>query len=326
MTRRRARLTVRPSAGPAAAGSGAPPRGRSPAAGADRTAALAVLAAAVVWGTTGTAATFAPLGTRGLAVGAAGMGGGGLLLLAGAAVPAGRLLIDRRHRSALLAGAACVVVYPLAFYSAMAEAGVALGVCVTIGSAPVAAALLERALTGRRLSPRWLVAVAAAVAGAVLLAAGDPRSAHGGHPIAGAALSLLAGCCYAGYSVAAAGIMADGVHARGVVPAMFGLAAGLLLPISVAAGPGVWAAGRGLAVVGYLSVVPMAGGYLLFGWGLRRVPASTATAVSLAEPVAAALLADLVAGQALDPLGWLGVAVVAAAVPMLSAADGATAA
>lgn len=126
---------------------------------------LAVIAAAVLWGTTGTVATFAP-GVGPLAVGAAAMGIGGLLQ----ALAAARII--RAHRVALLGNwrliglsAVATAVYPLAFYTSMRLAGVAVGTVVTIGSAPAISALIERIADKRRLSRRWVLARALAWSG-----------------------------------------------------------------------------------------------------------------------------------------------------------------
>ena len=99
------------------------------------TGVIAVLTAAFLWGTTGTAATFAP--TVGpLAMGAAALGIG--ILQAVTAAPS--LRRERSalssHRGTVLAGA--VLIYPLAFYSSMHLAGVADGTVVSLGSAPIA--------------------------------------------------------------------------------------------------------------------------------------------------------------------------------------------
>ncbi|MFJ5899531.1 EamA family transporter [Streptomyces sp. NPDC093064] len=58
------------------------------------------------------------------------------------------------------------------------------------------------------------------------------------------------------------------------------------------------------AVGAYMALVPMFIGYVLFGWGLAHVPASTATTLSLLEPAVAAVLAVLVVGERLPLLGW----------------------
>lgn len=210
----------------------------------------------------------------------------------------------------LLAGAAAVAVYPLAFYTSMSLAGVAVGVTLTIGSSPVAAALIERIACRRRLPGAWAASTAAAVSGAVLLGASDARLGNGPPRsiAAGIVLALAAGSCYAGYSVAAGHLISRGAPPRVAMGSMFGLAAALLLPVLALTGQTLLTAAHGILVAAYLAVFPMGIGYLLFGRGLQGTPASTATAVSLLEPVVAALLAELVAGQQLSGLGWAGIA------------------
>lgn len=111
-----------------------------------------VLIAAVLWGTTGTAATYAP-GLSPLAVGAVAMGVGGLLqgLIAAATIIRQRVLISRNWHF-LLTGAAAVAIYPLAFYASMHNAGVTVGTVISIGSAPILSALIEYRLDGLRLT------------------------------------------------------------------------------------------------------------------------------------------------------------------------------
>ena len=277
----------------------------------------AILAAAVLWGTTGTAATFAPRGTSSLAIGAAAMGFGAVLLVVAAGRPALVLLADRSVRVPLFVGAACVAIYPLAFYTSMAKAGVAVGVTLTIGSSPIAAAVIERIVDGQRLSSRWALATAVAVAGAVLLGLSGVHVSHPGAVI-GVVLALVAGGCYAGYSVAAARLVSTGTESRAAMGAMFGLASLVLFPVLALTGPALISTGRGLAVTGYLAVLPMGLGYVLFGRGLRTTSASTATAISLVEPVVAAVLAVLVVHQHLGISGWVGIVLIAASVAALA--------
>jgi DME family drug/metabolite transporter len=54
----------------------------------------------------------------------------------------------------------------------------------------------------------------------------------------------------------------------------------------------------------------MFAGYVLFGWGLARVRASTATTLSLSETVVAAVLAVMVVGERLPALAWAGAALI----------------
>ena len=84
----------------------------------------AVLFSSVVWGTTGTAATFAPE-VSAVAIGAAAMGIGGLLqaLLAGRGIVRSLSLLNKQWALLVLGGLA-VAIYPLAFYASMRMAGV----------------------------------------------------------------------------------------------------------------------------------------------------------------------------------------------------------
>jgi DME family drug/metabolite transporter len=62
----------------------------------------------------------------------------------------------------------------------------------------------------------------------------------------------------------------------------------------------------------------MFAGYVLFGWGLARIRASTATTLSLAETVVAAVLAVVVVGERLPALGWAGAAMIAGSLFVLT--------
>lgn len=108
---------------------------------------VGVLIAAILWGTTGTAATYAP-GLSPLAIGAVAMGIGGLLqgIIAATTIIRQRALIIQNWYF-LLTGSVAVAVYPLAFYASMHNAGVTVGTVISIGSAPILSALIEYDLT-----------------------------------------------------------------------------------------------------------------------------------------------------------------------------------
>ncbi len=283
-----------------------------------------VLIAAGLWGTTGTAAALAPeVGP--LAIGAAAMGFGGLLQ----AVVAGRSLIAHRtqllvHRRVLGMSALAVAIYPLAFYSSMHLAGVAIGTVVSIGSAPAAAAIIERIIDHRPLTRRWFLGSTVGVAGVIALAVGAPGVSHGvagrgSDPLLGIALGLVAGLTYALYSWGAGRVMARGVSSRPVMGATFGVGGLLLLPVLLITGEPILDSPQNAAVAAYLAVVPMCLGYLLYGRALASIPASTATTLSLLEPAVAALIAGLVLGELLTAAGWCGVALVFASLVITAA-------
>lgn len=284
--------------------------------------ALFILAAALLWGTTGTAAAFAP--TVGpMAIGAAAMGVGGLLqaCLAGPAIASHRRHLARNWQTLSLSAAAAAI-YPLAFYSSMRMAGVAMGTVVSIGSAPLFAAAADFASTRRAPSRSWLVGLIMGLTGIVLLAVVPQHDAAsttvGESAHLGIALGLAAGATYALYTWGATRVMRNGCPSQATTGAIFGSAAVLLVPVMVLTGGPIVASWPGVGVVAYLAVVPMFLGYLLFSKGLATTTASKATMLTLVEPAAAALIAAAVLGERLPVLGWVGVGLLLASVACMT--------
>lgn len=281
-----------------------------------------MLAGATLWGSTGTAAHFAPMAASSVSIGAARIVLGGLLLTAVALAGSesrhdlSRLLRRGPSRLALLVlGAAAVAGYQLCFFSAVRETGVAVGTVVAIGSAPVFTGVLSRATGGPAPRRRWALATAAAVAGCTVLILGG--GASGARP-AGVGLALAAGLCYAVYAVLAARLISGGSAEAAVMGALFGLAAVLLAPVLAATSAGWLLTGRGTSVVVYLGVVTTVVAYLLYGRGLRTVPAPTAVTLGLAEPAVAALLGVAVLGERLGASAIAGLVLVGLALAVLA--------
>ncbi|MFZ8199030.1 DMT family transporter [Alteromonas portus] len=276
---------------------------------------LAIVIASFLWGTTGTAAQFAPQISP-LAIGAFAMGIGGVLLC----VSARKSLVKDvpilfSTPLTFLFGSACVAIYPLAFYSSMRLSGVAIGTVVSIASAPLFAALLEYFLSKRPVSLKWFISFIFGTLGIVLLAMGKTQdtlalSASKDDQVFGVILGLIAGLTYAGYSWAAKQHIDAGAHSKSAMAGLFGCAAVVLLP-------SLWFTGQNLfdnvintSVSLYMAVVPMFLGYLLFGYGLRSTDASKATLITLIEPLVATLFAIFLIGEVFKPVGWMGMALV----------------
>lgn len=279
---------------------------------------IALVLASLLWGTTGTGATLVPASVGSTVIGAATMGLGGLLLFLVSYRGARGVFADPGSRRWVVLGGIAVVAYPLAFYPAMAGAGVAAGNAVSLGSAPLFAALLEWGLERRRPVRAWWWATALGAAGLVLLAVGGAESGRSpGAARGGLALGLLAGLAYATYTYASRRVLERGHPSRSVMGAVFGAGAVPLLVVVGSQAGRVIAEPSSLPVLAYLAVGPMFIAYLLFGRGLRRVPSSTATTVTLLEPVAATLLAVLVVEERLPAAGWLGLGALVAGVLLL---------
>lgn len=269
-----------------------------------------MVAASILWGTTGTMAVQAPRVSP-LAIGAAAMGIGGLLQAAGAARAAyAHRVALRTQWSTLAASALAVGVYPLAFYSSMRLAGVAIGTMVSIGSAPMVARVIERIVDHQLLSRRWATGAVFGMLGVIALAIGgaQPTGLLATKPgqLKGILLGLVAGTTYAGFSWGATRVIRTGVPSRPTMGVIFGLGGVLLLPVLFATGAPILESTHNLAVASYLAIVPMFIGYVLFGRGLALISASIATSVSLLEPLVATLLATLILHQYLVLIDWAG--------------------
>lgn len=270
---------------------------------------VALVLACLLWGTTGTTATFLPDDVSPLAVGAATMGLGGVLLFLTAPRMSTGVLRDPVARRWAAIGAIGVVVYPLAFYTGMDLVGVAVGNVVALGSGPVFAALLEWLIERERLSGRWLVSTALAVTGIVLLAVGREEGGAAASPeaaVLGVIVALLAGLAYALYTYASSRAIRSGHPSRGVMGGMFGLGALPLLVVLLVVGAPLLQSWGSVGLTAYLVIGPMFVAYVLFGVGLRSVRSSTATTITLLEPVFATVLAVLVVGERLSVVGWIG--------------------
>ncbi|MCU1578291.1 MAG: hypothetical protein JWP19_495 [Rhodoglobus sp.] len=284
------------------------------------TGAWALVVASLFWGTTGTAASFFPPDVSPLATGASTMAIGGLLLFAVSARPAINAIRDAASRRWLILGALGVVVYPLAFYSSMNLAGVAIGNVVSLGSGPVFAAIFEWLFERRRLSARWALCTAVAVGGVVLLALGKAPAGQSSSGVGfGIGLGLVAGLAYALYTYCSSRGIRAGMASRGVMGAMFGLGAIALVPVLLVLGAPLLQSGQTVGIAAYLALGPMFVAYLLFGIGMRTMNSSTATTITLLEPFVATLLAVVVVGERLAPVGWTGLALILAAVTVLAA-------
>lgn len=282
----------------------------------------AITTTSILWGTTGTAATFAPA-VGPIAIGAAALGVGGLLQ---ALIAVGPLREARRalrtHAQLIGLGAVAVAIYPLAFYSAMHLAGVAVGRAVSLASAPLASGAIELWVDGRRLSWWWMAAAALGVVGCVLLCvskfSGDHNDALA--TILGLVLGLVAGATYATYSWAAQRLMGHGVSRAASMGAVFGVGGALLIPVLLLTGAPLVASPTAFAVATYMAIVPMFLGYVLFGIGLSKVPASTATTITLSEPAVATVLAVWIVGERLTAVGWIGLTYIGIVLVMLALA------
>jgi DME family drug/metabolite transporter len=168
--------------------------------------------------------------------------------------------------------------------------------------------------TARVLGP------AAPAAGLALLVLGQGGAAVSA---TGIVLALGSGASYAGYTLATSRALADGAEPAVATAVTFVVSALTLAP-ALALTDLSWAASAsGVALVGYLALVPTVLAYRLFTVGLRGLRPATASTLALAEPVVATVLGVALLGERLGALGWGGAGLVLAGL-VLAARDAVT--
>lgn len=272
---------------------------------------LSILFASTLWGTTGTAASLAP-DVSALAIGAFSMGIGGFMQ---ACLSAKSLKRDFRKvahkKKTLLVSIIALATYPLAFYSSMRFASVAIGTVVSISTAPFFSALLECLFSrNQTITKRWMMSFAIGVIGITLLLASessanslfDQDMKHWG-----VLLGLFAGLTYAIYSWGVKTMIDHGIESQTAMGSVFGIGGVLLLPTLFITGDNLFASSTNTTVMLYMALIPMGLGYVAFGFGLRFVTASGASILTLFEPVIAAALAVAIVGEEISFIGWVGI-------------------
>jgi DME family drug/metabolite transporter len=277
---------------------------------------LLVVLAALCWGTSGISGRIvadrtdlSPLDIAWyrLAIGAA-------VLLAGWALTArrrtGGVPVTRPVAVRLVLVAAGLAAYQLAYFSAVARAGVSIATLVALGLAPLLIAVGAALLGHGRPSRSTMAALVVALVGLVLLVGVSAGADTGTAVLLGALLATGSALGYAVVTLAGGGVPA------GVPVTLVGFAGGALLltPVVLAAGIRVPADPVALAVLLYLGLVPSALAYALFFTGVRTVPGAVASIVTLLEPLTATVLATAFLGERLAPGAVVGGLLLLAAV------------
>lgn len=193
----------------------------------------------------------------------------------------------------------------LTFYGSLER--LPLGVAVTVeflGPLTLAAVLSRR--------PRDLLAVAAALAGVVLVSGALTSASLGDLDLLGLALAASAGACWAGYILLGRG---TGQRFEGLDGIALAIALGALITLPLGAAtagtalldPGALLRGVGIAVLS--AAIP----YSLELLALRRLTPQVFGILTSLQPAAAAIAGLIVLGQVLEPGQLVGLALVVSA-------------
>ncbi len=254
---------------------------------------LAVVLAAMLWGSTGTLQAQMPVERAPVVVGVVRLIVGALGLWALALISGAQLRAVRNIplKGVILAGIA-IGLYNLLFFRGVALAGVGVGTAITIGSAPLWVIGYE-ILRGIIPTKAKSFGLALCLVGVVLLAG---LSANVRPDPIGVLLGLGAGACYAFYSQATSAIKTE-LDSTVIAAATFTVAAIVTMPVLVFFETAwIWQASALWPLLG-LGILSTGVAYALYTWGLRHVLPSTAVTLALVEPMTAFFLAVFLLGE-----------------------------
>lgn len=213
--------------------------------------------------------------------------------------------VHPQHRWWVGAGGVAFALYQVAYFAAIPHIGVAAAVMLNLCSAPLFTVLLSWLVWRERLSLWAGVAVSGAVVGAAVLVMG------GGSLVVqswwGIVWALVAGLAYSLVAITSRTVT-NAYATPTLLSAMFAVAAGTLVVAVVFLEPWPWPPLDGTTWAGalYLALVPTVLSYRLYVGGLREIRATTATTISLLEPLTSVVLAVLFLGERLLWQAWVG--------------------
>ncbi|MGD6830722.1 EamA family transporter [Sutcliffiella halmapala] len=263
---------------------------------------LLILLAAFLWGTTGTAQTFAPETAHPIAIGAARLAVGGFSLLIIVLLLGKWNMKNWPVKETLVASISMAIFQPL-FFSAVTITGVAIGTVITIGSAPILSGVLEWIFLKKSPSKVWRYSTGLSIIGCFLLSL-NKGNVHA-DPY-GILMALGAGLAFACYALVSRKLI-ENHSSLSVVAVVFTVSAIFLSPFLFIYDMSWIKETSGVAVTLHLGIVTTGIAYLLFAKGLATVPSSTAVTLSLGEPLTAAIFGVFILKEQLDVTSWIGI-------------------
>jgi len=220
----------------------------------------------------------------------------------------------------LMALLGVVLIFGQWFYlAAIDRIGITSATLIALCVPPALVAAVSVVFLGERMTGRLALALAGALLGTAMLVVGPQRidAPEGAKPV-GVAFALA---CAVGVAIHALGSRRlAGRQFSALLPLTVGFTAGVVAfaPVAVARGFSLHQPAIGWVLVLYLGIVPSTVAYLMFQKGLRHLPASTATIITLVEPLTAAVLAWIVFGERLSVVGIAGGVLLLASIVLLS--------
>lgn len=268
-------------------------------------AAILVVTAGILFGTTGTSSILADVSAQPTSIGAARLIVGSFGLVAISIYQRGISdLIKLWKRPRVWIMGLSVSSYMLSFFTAVKLAGAAVAALVAISLAPMIAGAIARAFGKPWPGKVWALSTGLAVLGVVLLSAPNAADSENSKVI-GALFAVIASASYAFYTVVGAQLVDDNHNATDGLAASFSIGALLLLPFLIM-DSGWLFSGSGISLALWLGLAATTLAYALFGVGLTYLAPGVVATLLLSEPATATLLGVFVLQEDMSVRGWVG--------------------
>lgn len=283
-----------------------------------------VSGAAVIWGTIGiaTQAIYNLDSTNSLYLNLGRMFVAALVMLPACWRILGRGIFRVRPRDAALMALSgtFLAISQAAYFAAILHAGITISTLLSMCVSPLVVTFVSVWLKFETLTRRVVVALVCAILGSVLLVGLDALAgaqSDQSELILGTLLSVVSALGY-GAMILCGRFLAGSYHPLQVNTVMFSTGTLVLLVVNLAVGiDPVETPQSGLLII-YLGLVPSALAYWLLQSGLRSVSATTASILSMLDPLVAALLAWALFDERLAPISILGAALLLLSIYLLS--------
>jgi len=206
--------------------------------------------------------------------------------------------------------------YQVFFFASISYVGVAVATLITLCTAPVLVSVLSVVFLKEALTGYTMSALLAALSGTVLLVGLPEQGALQGNIAMGVILALGSATGYAIVALMGRTIAAT-CHPALSTTVSFGVGAIVLFPFAAS---NVFSATYSIQIwelILYVGLVPTAVAYTLFFFGMRCINASTASILTLLEPLTATVLAWVFFSEQLAPSGIIGAFLLLGAIVIL---------
>jgi DME family drug/metabolite transporter len=224
---------------------------------------------------------------------------------------------SKRDFTAMVLLGFILIAYQFSYLVGVDHLGVSTATLISLCVPPVLVALVSVLFFNEKLSARFAAALIGAILGLLLLVG------TGSHAAASGSMTLgVLGALGSAVGIATHALLSRNLAGR--QPALrplaiaFPVGAVAFAPIALMRGVHYEIPLSAWLLLLYLGIGPSALAYVMFQRGLKDVPATTASVVTLLEPLVAAILAWAMFDERLGLWGWLGAVLLIGAIAVLS--------